>query len=402
MSKLKVGFWSNTLAHKKMLCEAKIEDTNGSYPDVNDFIDSTWNLEEKTKILNHIKNGTYNGGYRGWSICRICNQKNGSQEFTDGTYIWPEGFSHYITDHNVKPPQTFINHIKKAYFQGGGGINEPTPGKKKYKSDKAIVVQPRFEEPFYRNYDLYDVPGVSGGEPKHGPGAGWNSMHKYKSISEFLKAKRKKLKDKYKADDSWIEDTESNRKERISKMKTRANLISKITKMAIDFAIDDQIHSDPILGESGAYSDSVPIGGASDEYLPQPDFEGKLPTELNFGRDYTDESCSDDDITYDHGRDAYKCNKCNLFGPNGPIKPKPSSEELHFKENNDSDDLDDLKMNPEKLEKLMEKYINQFGTDDLYGLPDGVDSLDEDLGNPSNINPEYGTTDNGSNIYDKM
>ena len=62
---------------------------------------------------------------------------------------------------------------KKAYFQGGGGVNEPTPKKKKYKSDPAIVVQPRFEEPLYRNYDLYNVPG------NHGPGAGYHDLTKY-------------------------------------------------------------------------------------------------------------------------------------------------------------------------------------------------------------------------------
>jgi hypothetical protein len=59
---------------------------------------------------------------------------------------------------------------KNGYFQGGGGVNQPEPKKKKYKSDPAIVVQPRFKEPFYRNYDLYNTPG------EHSPGAGWHDM----------------------------------------------------------------------------------------------------------------------------------------------------------------------------------------------------------------------------------
>jgi hypothetical protein len=106
-----------------------------------------------------------------------------------------------------------VSQNKTAYFQGGGGGNEPTPKKKKYKAEKAILVQPRFKEPFYRNFDLYDVEGVDG-KPKLGPGAGWHHMHKYKSIKEFRDAKRKHMQDKYKADDFWIEDNDSNRKQR--------------------------------------------------------------------------------------------------------------------------------------------------------------------------------------------
>jgi hypothetical protein len=120
---------------------------------------------------------------------------------------------------------------KKAYFQGGGGVNEPTPGKKKYKVDPSIVVQPRFKEPFYRNYDLYDTEGVSG-PAQHGPGSGWSHMQEHKSVQEFLEFRRKRLKGKYVADDSYIQDTSSNYKERVDKMKVRATLLNRIVKQA--------------------------------------------------------------------------------------------------------------------------------------------------------------------------
>lgn len=122
---------------------------------------------------------------------------------------------------------------KKAYYLGGGGVNEPTPGKKKYPSDKAIVVQPRFVEPFYRNYDLYDVEGVDG-PAKHGPGSGWNHMNEFKSIKDFLEYRRQRLQGKYVATDDWIEDTKANRKERVEKMKLRATFFSQIVKTAAD------------------------------------------------------------------------------------------------------------------------------------------------------------------------
>src|ERR1700690_127738 len=150
---------------------------------------------------------------------------------------------------------------KKSYFQG---TEEPTPKKKKYKSEKATTVQTRFKEPLYKNYDLYETEGVDG-KAKQGPGAGlYQNLDKYKSVSDFLKKKRKK------------------------KAARRRALLSILIKQRIVFPIDDQI-SDPFLGDSGTYSDSVPIGGQLDEYLPLNDFEGKDPTPLDFGRDYTED-----------------------------------------------------------------------------------------------------------------
>ena len=239
--------------------------------------------------------------------------------------------------------------VSQAYFQGGGGVNEPEPKKKKYKSEKAIVVQPRFKEPFYNNYDLYDVEGVDG-PAKHGPGAGWHDMGKYKSISEFLKAKRKRMKDKYKADDSWIEDTESNRKERVKNMKVRAFILSKIIKKAIDFPADQYIDPEILSGsEGGSVAQSNLMGGYLDKYLPENDFEGKDPTKLDFGRDYTEDA------------------------------------------DNEEQDPD------EKLDELAEKYTAP--THGLFGLPDGVDLADGDLEPSSSKNPYYGTTDLGISIY---
>lgn len=234
---------------------------------------------------------------------------------------------------------------KKSYFQG---TEEPTPKKKKYKSDKAIVVQPRFKEPLFKNYDLYETPG------EHTPGGGfYQNMDKYKSVKEFIEHKRKRNKAKYESDDSWQLD-DGTRTKKNSDVKARALIFNKIIKLAndenlIDFPIDDQIGSDPILGNSGTFSDSVPIGGQLDEYLTLPDFEGKSVDQLNFGRDYAEES----------------------------------------EESN--------------LDRLSEKYLTP-AEPSLYGLPDGispVEDLDADK-TINDINPYYGINDSKSNIYDNI
>jgi len=212
-----------------------------------------------------------------------------------------------------------MNKNKKAYFQG---TEKPTPKKKQYKSDPVEHVKTRFSQPFFKNFDLYSTPG------KHSPGGGWNELMKYKSVSDFLKNKRKKIKNKYK-----------NKKSQIRK-KIFLNLI----KNALDFSIDEQIKSGPILGENIS-GNVVPIGGYF-EYLPLNDFENKSPDKLNFGRDYED---SDSLI--------------NLINDiETPIQSGPVS---------------------------------------LYGLPDGIKDI-EDLESLFYDDPKYGITDSGNTIYDNM
>lgn len=54
--------------------------------------------------------------YRGFSSCRCCGKANGSQEYTYNGFQWPEGFRHYIEEHNVKPPQDFIDFILSGHY----------------------------------------------------------------------------------------------------------------------------------------------------------------------------------------------------------------------------------------------------------------------------------------------
>jgi Poly A polymerase head domain len=326
---------------------------------------------------------------------------------------------------------------KKAYFMGGGGVNEPTPGKTKYKADDAITVQPRFVEPFYRNYDLYLAPGVDDGPPAHTPGVGYHHLMNYKSVKEYLSEVRKFLRDKYVADDSYI--TEDNYKERTNKMKIRANLLNKVIKLAkedendhykffkgdiglgtgfyenvpehyksvsdfvdnnaLDFQFDNvegDIDSGSIIGDSEsyltprqlgpigepndttispgtinlgdfeAYPYSAQLGGYLDKYLPQNDFEDKPDSDLDVGRDYYEDAI--------------------------PMTGRRYEGE---------DDEEDGSLNKnDKLKEIMDKYLNPIPTHGLYGLPDGVDLPEEDLEDPTNIQPYYGTYGPESTMYE--
>lgn len=220
---------------------------------------------------------------------------------------------------------------KKSYFQG---TEEPTPHKKKYKSDPKILDMPRYQTPFFLNYDYAD--------DESGPGTGlFHHMTDYKSVADFLKKKRKRNKDKYKAEEFLQEDDGSVHKKKAAR---RMGLL----KMAIDFPNDSQINN-PIIGEGDSYINSIPIGGLYDYIIPNPDFEGKGKESLNFGEDYTEDA-----------------------------QPKESIN----------------------IDNIIDNFINPKESDPL-GIPGGIIPVSDLDANEtiSNINQEYGKRDFGNSMY---
>jgi len=53
-------------------------------------------------------------GPTGLSPCRFCEKHNGSLEYTAHVYIWPEGLAHYLTDHQVRLPAEFVQHVERS------------------------------------------------------------------------------------------------------------------------------------------------------------------------------------------------------------------------------------------------------------------------------------------------
>jgi hypothetical protein len=53
----------------------------------------------------------------GYSDCRFCGCNNGDSDLSDGDYLWPSGFAHYLEAHDVKPPKVFLEHIRANNYQ---------------------------------------------------------------------------------------------------------------------------------------------------------------------------------------------------------------------------------------------------------------------------------------------
>ena len=98
-----IGYWK----------EKTFRNEVSKYPDPNliAFQCVNWEDDDKNRVCQYLKDGNTLFRYRGFSLCRICEQFNGSTELTDGVWVWPQGLAHYVEAHDILLPEDFIDHV---------------------------------------------------------------------------------------------------------------------------------------------------------------------------------------------------------------------------------------------------------------------------------------------------
>jgi hypothetical protein len=85
-------------------------------PHPKDFQNDQITPDERKFLIDYLGKGKVVMMYLGYSFCRFkCgtpDHEMGNSCLTDGHYIWPEKLSHYIREHNVWLPESFIFHAK--------------------------------------------------------------------------------------------------------------------------------------------------------------------------------------------------------------------------------------------------------------------------------------------------
>lgn len=87
-------------------------DRDRGLPDPRALVDESWEAAERHLVTDYLVRGFVARAYLGYSACRICGAQNGSLEFTDGVFLWPEGLAHYVTAHAVRLPANFVDHVR--------------------------------------------------------------------------------------------------------------------------------------------------------------------------------------------------------------------------------------------------------------------------------------------------
>lgn len=92
---LLIGYWTGERAEGR--------------PSPGRFVDAMWDADEREMVADYLDRGFVTRACMGLSPCRLCERPNGALELSDGVYVWPEGFSHYVRDHDVRPPTSSLN-----------------------------------------------------------------------------------------------------------------------------------------------------------------------------------------------------------------------------------------------------------------------------------------------------
>lgn len=87
------------------------DEMSPEWPDPSDFIDPTWQGDERESVSSYLSQATVLFAALGASQCRICGRPNGTLDLTDGVYLWPEGLAHYVDEHAVRLPNEFVTHV---------------------------------------------------------------------------------------------------------------------------------------------------------------------------------------------------------------------------------------------------------------------------------------------------
>jgi hypothetical protein len=103
-----IGFWIRDLRDE-------------SYPAPQELVGAL-RRERRGSLVHYLESGAIFEQYFGYAWCRfVCgastesgaartDSRLGTRDLTDGTWVWPEGLGHYVSEHGVVLPEEFMEH----------------------------------------------------------------------------------------------------------------------------------------------------------------------------------------------------------------------------------------------------------------------------------------------------
>ena len=77
-----------------------------------DFVDLNWCPIDKQQIIDYLRDMPY--GIMGLKPyrCNMCGKYLDEGYRNDGDWVWPTRLYHYVEEHNIRLPDTFVSHIR--------------------------------------------------------------------------------------------------------------------------------------------------------------------------------------------------------------------------------------------------------------------------------------------------
>jgi hypothetical protein len=95
------GFWRSSSSQAEE--NLPWPQPEAKWPERADFLDALDRAEVEAQRVS----------YRGFSHCRVCGCRNGTQSFRLDVWEWPSGFRHYVADHDVRPSPEFEFFVRE-------------------------------------------------------------------------------------------------------------------------------------------------------------------------------------------------------------------------------------------------------------------------------------------------
>jgi hypothetical protein len=91
-------------------------------PHPGEFVDASWDAVERRKVVDYLDDAYQIPMFScGYSWCRMgCEgvpEDIGTQDLTDGVWLFPEGLVHYVRHHAVRPSEAFLVHLRSRDFR---------------------------------------------------------------------------------------------------------------------------------------------------------------------------------------------------------------------------------------------------------------------------------------------
>ena len=106
------GYSGENGAHERLHKILKADVTN-------ELVTFLGSMVPREQVLAYFDAGHVVTSSLGWSTCRCCGisgSEMGDSDLTDGTWVWPEGLSHYLRMHGVPLPEEFSPSMNRNQF----------------------------------------------------------------------------------------------------------------------------------------------------------------------------------------------------------------------------------------------------------------------------------------------
>jgi hypothetical protein len=74
-------------------------------------VDPHWDRAERDAVARYLGLGRISQLHDDRTLCRMCRGAYSSADLTDGEWSWPEVLVHYVTRHDVRPDQEFVDWV---------------------------------------------------------------------------------------------------------------------------------------------------------------------------------------------------------------------------------------------------------------------------------------------------